>query len=674
MSRVNIASLNINIVASSTGLQSQVNQAVNAIKALNTGVQQQNQGLAKSFSDIDKIILRSVAIYGIFRAANFGKEQLFDSVKLAADAETAAISFEVLLKSAKDSAEIIEGLYKFVDETPFFSLEESRGAAKQLAAFGFETKKILPTLRALADVSAAVGQPLSEIANIYGKAKVQQRLYTRDLTEFTGRGIPVLEALAKQFAPLGEDVEEFQAKVTKLAVEGKISFDDIEKAFASMTAEGGDFDGFLDRLSATAAGRFSELQDKLNRLKTEFGTGLIPALNDAVIAITELITQGDEGASTMDGFNAAGKLLGESLIFVAAQVQLLRAAFVNLEEAVAYAVAGVGFFVDAVAGTQVKDFAIGTAKILGKQGGDLERSANRLLEMNARIKGSTGSLSRTTAESLGDIIGSVPDEIQRARNQFKFLKEDAEKFAEALKKNLLTPLERFEQEVRLLVQANILGFLDETAFGRALSSEVEKLNSATQRLKATLNDGSSFERNSVAAEGLIARTRSGASGGGANNAAQIVAAIREQVAAEIALMEKQTESQDNLTVAVDSLRVEIEKQTVAPSGSGSSRTMYPSNPRDEVGIREVAEDVVKQFRAWANGILGGARGAVREINVRNSPLRQPTGSRPGVNDSASVTTAINTNSALDRAKLDRIATAVEKFANQPPIQVQTFVA
>lgn len=557
MSRVNISTLNIQITASSQGLAQQVNTAVNQLKGLNNQLQNQNKGLASSFRQFEEILARSIVLYSAFKGFGALKDQLFDSVKLAADAETAAISFEVLLKSATDAKQIIEDLYQFVDETPFFSLEESRRAAQQLAAFGFETKKILPTLRSLADIAGSIdGLSLSELTTIFGKASVQGRLYTRDVVEFTGRGIPLLKQLAKQFAPVGTSVEEFQSQILKMAEEGKISFDDVEQAFAAMTSKGGDFDGFLARLSQTAAGQFSELQDKINRLKTEFGEGLIPTLNTFVDSVKEMIVAGDNGRSTLKAMQSAGEDLGTVLRITAGVVQYLRGTLVVLARDISFILGLIPRAIQAIRGV-TDDSGIGYGmrlwtQELAKEAEFLFRSGGRLLDLSQDLRSAVSGSASRSGESLADVIGAVDTETQRARNQLEFLTQDAEKFAQTLRDKYKTPLEEFDEAVRQIIKADLLGQLKGSELEGFLAKEVERLNEATQSLKDTLSNPPAYlgsvEEVETRLRSLMAQQPQ--SSVASPEAQQTIGSIRAELEAEMKALKDAAEEQEKNTEAL----------------------------------------------------------------------------------------------------------------------------
>ena len=175
-------------------------------------------------------------MFGLTSAASL----VSSAVERASNMEQAEIAFGVLFKSVSTAKTVLSGLSDFAAETPF-ELPELTSAAKSLAAFGIAANDVVPELRMLGDISAGIGAPITEIATLYGKAKVQGRLFAKDINELTGRGIPVIGELAKQFGVA-------ENKVQDLVTEGKIGFPEVQKAFQAMTGSGGQFEKLMELL------------------------------------------------------------------------------------------------------------------------------------------------------------------------------------------------------------------------------------------------------------------------------------------------------------------------------------------------------------------------------------------------------------------------------------------
>jgi tape measure domain-containing protein len=546
MSRVNISTLNIKITASSSGLAQQVNQAISQVQKLNTGIQQQNKGLVNSVREFEQILARSLLLYGTFKTISFAKDQLFDSVRLAAEAESAAISFEVLLGSAENSQKVIAGLYKFVETTPF-RLDEVRRAAKSLAAYGVENDKIIPTLRSLGDVASATGNDFFELAEVYGRTKVEQRLYTKDLNQFTSRGIPLIQVFAKQFGVV-------ETEVRKMAEAGQLSFDDVERAFASMTAEGGKFFGLTQRQAQTTAGEYSNFLDEVDALKREFGTGLLPTLAEFLAVMREVITGGDDATTTLQSFKQAGEDLGTALRITGGALQATRATLAAFDAMVVLTIENL-ITLGGLLDSQTAEFLRITREDLQKRADELADSAVLLWDTERSLREGLSQRAADDTASLSDMIGGVADDVQRARNQLKLLTQDSEKFLGTLRAKYITPMEEFEAAIREIVKADLLTDASDSDIARFLAAEVDRLNEATKDLKSTLNDSPALLQGTTEAAAAIARAFRDNGGDAVNGdpPGAVIERLRAEVEAEIQALQTQGEATAKLTDATNRL-------------------------------------------------------------------------------------------------------------------------
>jgi tape measure domain-containing protein len=132
------------------------------------------------------------------------------------------IAFKTMLGSAGQADVLMTQLVKTAATTPF-GLKDIGQAAKQLLAYGVAANDVNSTLIRLGDIAAGLSIPINDLAYLYGTTMVQGRLYTQDLNQFLGRGIPLMEELAKQFG-----VAENQVK--QLVEDGKVGFPEVQKA------------------------------------------------------------------------------------------------------------------------------------------------------------------------------------------------------------------------------------------------------------------------------------------------------------------------------------------------------------------------------------------------------------------------------------------------------------
>jgi tape measure domain-containing protein len=218
-----------------------------------------------------KALILSAAVAGAGGAA----------VKFAADNEKLRTSLEVLLGSAEQAGAVFEEWKRFGAATPL-SVEEIASAGKSLLAFGIDAEEVTGTMRRLGDVAQGIGARLGDVADVYGKARVQGRLFSNDINQFQGRGIPIVQALAKALGTT-------EGAIKELVAQGKVGFPELEQAFKIMTENGGQFEGMMDRLSQTTAGKFSSAMDNARQAAASFGELLLPLVNDVLDSVTDLM-------------------------------------------------------------------------------------------------------------------------------------------------------------------------------------------------------------------------------------------------------------------------------------------------------------------------------------------------------------------------------------------------
>lgn len=224
------------------------------------------------------------------------------SIKFAGELEQTQLALEVLLGDAQEATKIKDEWTALAAETPFNSADID-SAGKKLLAFGIGADTVTDSLRRIGDISAATGSSISDIADIYGKAKVQGRLFAEDINQFQGRGIPVVQSLAKVLGVAETNVKD-------LVAEGKVGFPELEQAFKLMTSEGGQFSGMMEKLSTSTMGQFSSLVDNAQLTLAKFGQMLLPLANDAMTAISGIL----EKIQSMDAGTQRATLVTAGLI------------------------------------------------------------------------------------------------------------------------------------------------------------------------------------------------------------------------------------------------------------------------------------------------------------------------------------------------------------------------
>ena len=251
-----------------------------------------DKGLSRSqaaLRELQNSIAGVAAAYVGFSAA---KSLVSDSISLAAEAEQSAVAFRVLLKDADAATKMLRDLKQFSASTPF-QFPEIRESGQMLLAFGYSASEVTKQLEVLGNIAAGTNTPITQLAELMGKNRVQQIINTEDLNQLGGRGINVLGALAKRF-------QVTTTEVRKLASEGKISFADLQYAMEELSNK--DFAGLMVEQSATLNGQFSTLMDTIGEIKTELGTSFLPLmkeLSEAALPIAKAFGSGLKSLSNV---------------------------------------------------------------------------------------------------------------------------------------------------------------------------------------------------------------------------------------------------------------------------------------------------------------------------------------------------------------------------------------
>lgn len=223
---------------------------------------------------------------GAGMAAYFSAQQLGDFVTQVANVrgefQQLEISFETMLKNKALSDKLMADVVEFAAKTPF-DLQQVATGAKQLLAYGTQVNDIIPTMRQLGDVAAGLSIPFGELVYLYGTSATQGKLMTKDLMQFAGRGIPIIEELSKI-------LKVSKAEVMNLTESGKIGFTELQQVIENLTSSTGMFGGMMEKQAASINGLRSNLGDAWDQMLNDIGKsneGLIEGTIKTGISVVE---------------------------------------------------------------------------------------------------------------------------------------------------------------------------------------------------------------------------------------------------------------------------------------------------------------------------------------------------------------------------------------------------
>ena len=259
-------------------LSTRLDKAVNKMEQMTGKTAQANRQL----QEMDKSSLSLQKNVGRLASAFALKELVTKIATVRGEFQQLDVAFKTMLGSAEQADALMQQLTRTAATTPF-GLEDVAQGAKQLLAYGLEAEKVNATLIRLGDIAAGLSVPLNDLVYLYGTTMAQGRLYTQDLNQFTGRGIPMISELAKQFGVA-------ESKVKELVEAGKVGFPEVQKVIESLTDEGGKFGGLMEAQSKTITGQISNIEDSISMMMNELGQqseGIINTTLSGVSYMTE---------------------------------------------------------------------------------------------------------------------------------------------------------------------------------------------------------------------------------------------------------------------------------------------------------------------------------------------------------------------------------------------------
>lgn len=279
-----------------------------AFKGVQDGVAQTAKVVEQQGQSIENVFSRIKSVASVAFAGFTAKEIISTLGTVRGEFQQFEIAFETMLGSGQKAKGMISDLANLAATTPF-DMKGVVNGAKQLLAYGFAANEITDTMRRLGDVSAGLELNLQDLTWLYGTTMVQGRLFTRDLMQFTGRGIPLTEELAKQFGVTKD-------KVSELVTAGKVGFPEVKKAIENLTNEGGKFGGLMEKQSHSITGQVSNIKDTIEMAINDLGTQTEGLMNDALDITSKVIDHWKE--------------IGEVILAAASAIGLYKAMAVSV--------------------------------------------------------------------------------------------------------------------------------------------------------------------------------------------------------------------------------------------------------------------------------------------------------------------------------------------------------
>lgn len=243
-----------------TGDNHNLLESFNGVKR---GVREMSQTIEQEGISIEKMFERIKTAAALSIAGFSAKEFVQQVATVRGEFQKLEVAFTTMLGSADKANALMNQLVQTAATTPF-DLQGVAGGAKQLLAYGVAADEVNDTLIHLGDIAAGLSLPLNDLVYLYGTTITQGRMFTMDLRQFMGRGIPLADELAKQFGVA-------KSEVAGLVSAGKVGAEEFKEAIMSMSSEGGKFSGLMEAQSKTISGQISNLEDAVGMMFNEIG-------------------------------------------------------------------------------------------------------------------------------------------------------------------------------------------------------------------------------------------------------------------------------------------------------------------------------------------------------------------------------------------------------------------
>ena len=390
------------------------------------------------------------------------------AVKSAADLETLETSFVSLTGGAEQAAMMMKQLNEFTAKTPF-QIEAVANSARQLIASGTDISQVNEQLQFLGDIAATSGKSIDEITAVFAKVQAKGKVELESLNQLAERGIPIFTALSEA---TGLPAEKLGA--------GRVTVEQFNAVLKSFAEEGGFASGAMERLSQTAAGKFSTALDNAKQALAVVGEKLLPLVSQGLDALTSAFRGfGNLSDTTVKLGLAIGTVvasLGPLLVLlpqIAAGIKLVNFAFLSTAPGVLALSVALG----AIAGLflRVRKEAKGATNQVRQQEAALVSLNKTQLAMEAGIK----------------LTGDTTQDVARAE---KFRADSLSKVADAQAE--LTRLEEAAAQGDALVKA---GLRDKIAALRDYINTYDRSAEAATRLIEVLQHETDVLNNSTAA-------------------------------------------------------------------------------------------------------------------------------------------------------------------------------
>lgn len=274
-------------------------QFINAMNGVRSSVRETMHDVERSGQSVEEVFMRLKNAAALSFAGFSGAEFIKQVANVRGQFQQLEVAFTTMLGSEERANTLMNQLVKTAATTPF-DLKGVADGAKSLMAYGTAAEDVNEMIVRLGDIAAGMSIDLKDLVYLYGTTMVQGRMFTQDLRQFQGRGIPIAEELAKVLNVAKEEVPD-------LVTAGKVTGEVLQQAIVNMTNEGGKFGGLMAAQSKTIVGQISNIEDAFDMMFNDIGKQSEGLINASLGAVSFLIEHWQQvGAAILAVVETAG--------------------------------------------------------------------------------------------------------------------------------------------------------------------------------------------------------------------------------------------------------------------------------------------------------------------------------------------------------------------------------
>lgn len=270
--------INFEINGNNKGFKKAADDTVKSMKEMAREAGNTQTQVSGMFKDMAK---QAAAFAGLSIGAAGMKAFASSIVNVRKEMQSLDTSFKVLLGDEDKASAMFKELKEFAASTPLM-LKDLASGAQTMLGFNIEAEKVVPTLKAIGDISMGDAQRFQSLTLAFSQMSATGKLMGQDLLQMINAG----------FNPLTVMAEKTSKSISQLKDEmsaGAISAQMVADAFMEATSGTGKFNGMLGKMGADMKGQINQLQGALDDMFNSLGQESEGVINTAIGGATTLV-------------------------------------------------------------------------------------------------------------------------------------------------------------------------------------------------------------------------------------------------------------------------------------------------------------------------------------------------------------------------------------------------